>query len=48
MPESMVREAFATGTNKIATTLDLKEAFTTFRLGPTAQRLATVTGPGGK
>lgn len=48
MPASMIREAQRVGHMSIACQLDLSEAFTTLRLGRTAQTLSTFTSPIGK
>ena len=48
MPDSMVMEALSVGGQRVAVTLDLKEAFLMFQLGPEAQRLSTFTTPIGK
>jgi hypothetical protein len=50
MPASMIREAqnVHTGAQAVANSIDLAEAFCTFKLGPQAQRLSTFTSPIGK
>jgi len=48
MPPSMIGEAQSSGKHRHAVTLDLKDAFMTMPLAPTAQRLSVFTTPIGK
>ena len=49
MPASMLSEVMvAADRRKVAVSLDLRDAFLMFKLGPTAQRLSTFTTPKGK
>jgi transposase InsO family protein len=48
MPDSMIGEATRLANKKFVAQLDMAEAFLTFKLGPTAQRLSTFTTPIGK
>jgi hypothetical protein len=48
MPADMIREAQKAGNRKFAVSIDLREAFLTFVLGPLAQQLSTFTTPVGR
>lgn len=48
MPRHMFMEALKVGIHPYAVQLDLRAAFNTLKLGPTARRLSTVTTPIGK
>jgi len=48
MPPSMIAEAQSAGIRRYAVKLDLRDAFMTMKLGPTAQRLSVFTTPIGK
>jgi len=48
MPADMIREAQKAGNRKFAVSIDLREAFLTFVLGPLARKLSTFTTPVGR
>lgn len=48
MPTSLVQEAVSAAQGNFAVSMDLSEAFTTLKLGPTARRLSVFTTPVGK